>query len=158
MAGSMPACSSRLYSRHGTQLEMSLAKLSEHFNQRLQAAHSNLQNLRLEAEGTDKLTISGEKNGQPVSISGPLMPTPSGGLQLHATAITRNGTPEKGVMDLFGKNLSDFVKTNDTPSLSATGNNLEINVDRLLGVAGHVTGVQLHGSQIEMQFASQPCQ
>lgn len=54
---------------------MSLSRLSEHFNQRLQAAHSDLRNLRLSAEGADKLKISGEKNGQPVSISGPLTPT-----------------------------------------------------------------------------------
>lgn len=60
-------------------------------------------------------------------------------------------------MGLFGKNLADFVNVSNTPSVSASGNDLDINVDKLLGVAGHVTSVQLRGSRIEMNFASQPC-
>lgn len=60
-------------------------------------------------------------------------------------------------MDLFGKDLAGSVNLRNTPSLSASGNNLEIDVDSLLGVAGQVTNVHLQTSQIEMKFASPPC-
>jgi hypothetical protein len=156
-AGTIPACNTRVLSRRGKQINMSLSTLARHFNQRLQSAHSNFRNLRLLGQGGNHLKITGEKDGQPVSISGPLTPTSSGGLQLHASQITRNGTSMKGLMGLVGKNLANSVNLQNTPSVYAKGNNLEINVDRLLGVAGHVTSVRLRGSQIEMEFASQPC-
>lgn len=155
--GSLPACNPGLFTRNGNSIRMSLSTLGQHFNQRLQATHSDLQDLQLVAAGTNKLKVSGEKKGQPVSITGPLTPTRSGGLRLHASEIKKNGSPVKGMMDLFGKDLADVVNTNNTPSLSAQGDNLEINVDSLLGVAGHVTEVRLNASQIEMQFASPPC-
>ena len=158
VAASVPACNTRLLNRRGKQVNMGLSALARHFNQRLQSSHSQFHDLRLVAQGGNHLKITGEKNGQPVSISGPLTPTSSGGLQLHASQITRNGTPVKGMMDLFGKDLASSVNLQNTPSIYAKGNNLEINVDRLLGVAGHVTSVELHGSRIQMDFASQPCQ
>lgn len=136
---------------------MSLSKLAQHFNRLLSDAHADFQNLRFTPEGANRMKVSGEKNGQPFSIIGPLTATSSGGLQLHANQITSNGKSVKGAMDLFGKDLANSVKLQHTPSLSATGNNLEINVDRLLGVAGHVTGVQLQPSRITMHFASEPC-
>lgn len=39
----------------------------------------------------------------------------------------------------------------------ASGNNLHVNVEKLLNVAGHITSVRLHDLKIEMQFALQPC-
>jgi hypothetical protein len=156
-AGSVAVCNPNLLSRQGNEITLRLSALAQHFNQRLQAAHSKFNNLRLTPKGPNTLEIAGEKNGQPVSISGPLAPNSYGGLQLHATQITRNGNSVKGMMDLFGKDLASSVNLHNLPSLYAKGNNLEINVDRLLGVAGHVTGVRLHGSQIRMEFSSQPC-
>lgn len=136
---------------------MSLSGLADHLNQRLQAAHVDFHNLRLFDQGGNRLKISGEKGGQPFSISGPLTPTTSGGLQLHATQIKRNGSSVKGLMNIFGKDLANSVNLKHIPSIYAVGNNLEVNVDRLLGVAGHVTNVRLNGSEVGMDFASQPC-
>jgi hypothetical protein len=159
VAGGLPACNPGLLSRRGNQIDMSLSKLAQHFNERLSTAHSKLADIQLTAENANQLRISGERNGQPVSVSGPLAPAAgSGGLQLHAAQIERNGKPVKGMMGLFGKDLANYVNVQNTPTVYAKGNNLEINVDRLLGVAGHVIGVRLRGSRIEMQFASQPCQ
>lgn len=156
-AGNLPACNSRFFTHQGNRIQMSLSSLAQRFNQRLRAAHANFQNLRLITKGPNQLEVSGEKNGQPASVIGRLTPTRSGGLQLHADQIMRNGKPVKGAMDLFGKDLAGSVNLRNTPSLSASGNNLEIDVDSLLGVAGHVTNVHLQTSQIEMKFASPPC-
>ena len=126
------------------------------FNQKLNAAHSHFTDLQLVAEGKDTLKVSAKNDGQPVSISGPVQVTSSGGLRLHAKQITTNGTNLKGLMGFFGQKLDDHLDLQDSPSLAVHGNDLDINLERLLGLSGRITNIQLHGSRIEMQFASSP--
>ena len=134
-----------------------MSQLSRLFNQKLNAAHSHFTDLQLVSEGKDTLKISGKNNGKPVSISGPVQVTSSGGLRLHANRITNDGDNVKGLMGFFGQQLDDHLNVQNSPSLAVHGNDLDINLDKLLGLSGRLTNVQLQGSRIQMQFASQPC-
>jgi hypothetical protein len=64
----------------------------------------------------------------------------------------------KGIMEIFGKNLSDYIQLKQTGFMSVQGNYLRINPDRLLGLRGRVTSVKLQKANTEVRFASQPCQ
>jgi hypothetical protein len=156
-AQNLPACRAQLMTRHGNEITIGLQQLSNVFNQQLRAAHSTFTDLRLSAEGGNKLKVSGKNNGTPVSISGPLQAVGNGALKLHADQIVQNGTPEKALMGLTGKNLADYAHFKNTDSLSTQGNNIFIHPDPLLNVSGRVTGVSLNGSTVTLRFASQPC-
>ena len=149
------SCSSDVR-RDGDHVSTSMSQLSRLFNQKLKAVHSHFSDLQLVAQGKDTLKVSAKNDGQPISI-GPGQATSSGGLRLHAKQITRNGTNLKGLMGFFGQKLDDHVDLQDSPSLTVHGNDLDINLERLLGLSGRITNIQLHGSRIQMQFASKPC-
>lgn len=153
----LPACNTELMARHGNEITMGLQQLSDMAGKKLRAAGSNFSDLKLAAGHGNRLTISGKKNGNAISISGPLHPMSSGAVKLHADHIVKNGDHDKGLMDFFGKDLADYAHFNKTQILSAQGNNLLIHPDPLLNVSGDVTGVWLRDSKITLKFRSQPC-
>lgn len=150
----LPICNTREMVRHGNRITIGFQQLANIFNRNLAANHSSFSNLHLSSDG-NKLRVSGNNNGKPVSIVGPLQPAEGGKVMLRADQIVQNGSPEKGLMGLFGKELSDYFK--NTPSVSARGNNILIRPDLLLNLSGRVTGVSLNNSGVTLQFASQPC-
>lgn len=156
-AQNVPACNRQVINRDGNEITIGLEQLSNVFNKELRAAHSSFSELHVSAQGGDKLEVSGKNNGKPVEISGPLQVVSGGALKLHADEVMQNGTPEKGLMDLTGKDLADYAHFNNTQSLSARGNDIYIHPDPLLNVSGQVTGVSLSDSSVTISFASQPC-
>lgn len=157
VARGLPACDVQVLTRNGNQISINLQALTAKLNQRLRSAHASFQNLQLTPQGENDLKISGQKDGNTIAISGPLQVTKGGKLQLHAKHISKNGSAEKGIMDLFGKDLSDYVNLQKTKSMSVQQDNLLVNTDKLLGLHGRLTGVQLQNETVELQFASQPC-
>ncbi|MGH9591341.1 MAG: hypothetical protein ACRD25_13160 [Terracidiphilus sp.] len=91
------------------------------------------------------------------SISGPLQAVGGGELELHADEILQNGTPEKGLMDLTGKNLADYAHFKNAQSLNTRDNDIYIHPDPLPNLSGQVTGVSLNDSSVTLRFSSQPC-
>lgn len=152
-----PACNTRVMRHQGNEITIGLQQLSGVFNRQLKAAHSGFSDLHLSAPGGNKLKVSGINNGTPVSISGPLQIADNGALKLHANKIVKNGSPEKGLMSLMGKDLADYAHFQNTDSLSAQGNNIYIHPDPLLNVSGRVRRVSLNSSSVTLRFASQPC-
>lgn len=155
-AQNLPACNTQLMTRNGNQITVGLQQLNDLFNRKLRAAHSKFTDLQLADQGGNRLKISGKNNGTPMSISGPLQAA-NGAVKLHADHIVRNGSHEKGLMDLFGKDLADYANFKKTSSLSAKGNDLYLHPDPLLKVSGAVTAVSLDKAGITLKFASQPC-
>lgn len=152
----LPECDTGLLTRQGRNITVRLDALSQRLNGKLKAAHADFSDLRLSSDGSN-LQVSGKKDGTPMSIKGPLTVTRQGLLQLHANQIHRNGSAEKGIMSLFGKDLADYVNLKKTQSISVQGNNLRIHADKLLGLRGRPTKAKLTKSSVELRFASQPC-
>jgi hypothetical protein len=119
--------------------------------------HSHFENLRITTTDQGKLKISAEKDGTPISIQGPAKVTSDGLVAIHAEKITRNGSGVKTMMDIFGKDLADYVHVKNVKSVSVQGNDLRINPDSLLGVAGDPRSVRVLPSAVEIMFASPPC-
>lgn len=153
-----PSCNTQLMKRNGAEITVRLQQLTEVFNQKLRRSGSDFSDLQLTSEGHNELKVSVRQNGKTISISGPLEAASSGAIKLHANKIVRDGTNEKGLMDIFGKDLANYAHFSKTPSLSAQGNNLFIHPDPLLNVSGKVIGLSLNKSHIILKFASRPCQ
>lgn len=156
-AENVPTCNRQAITRHGNEITIGLEQLGKVFNQDLKEAHSSFSELQLTADGGDKLKVSGKNNGTPVEISGPLQVVSGGALKLHADEIVQNGTPEKVLMNLTGKDLADYAHFQNTDSLSARGNDIYIHPDPLLNLSGQVVGVWLNDSSVTLRFASEPC-
>ena len=152
-----PTCNRQVITRHGNEITIGLEQLGDVFNQNLKAAHSSFSEPHLSAGCGDKPKVSGKNNGKPVEIGGPLQVVSGGALKLHANEIMRNGTPEKGPMDLTGKDLADYAHFKKPQSLSARGNDIYIHPDPLPNVSGQVTDVSLNDSSVTISVASQPC-
>lgn len=155
VAEHLPACNAQGMMRHGNQIMIGFDQLSNIFNRNLKVNHSTFSDLHLSSEDGSKLKVSGKNNGTPVSIVGPLQLAEGGVVRLHADQILQNGSPEKGLMGFFGKDLADYFK--NTPSVSARGNDILIRPDLLLNLSGRVTGVSLNHSSVTLNFASPPC-
>lgn len=152
----LPRCDTRVVTRHGSNISIGLDALNQSLNRKLSAAHSDFSEVQLASEDGN-LKVSGKKKGTPVSIIGPLQVTGNGLLRLHANKIQKNGDGVEGMMNLFGKNLSDYLSLKKTKSMRVQGDDLIIYPDKLLGLHGRATGVKVLKSRIDLQFASQPC-
>ena len=150
-------CNTSVLTRQGKHVKIRIAELNKLLNQRLTAIHSHFHDLQLTPAKNGELKVSGVKDGDAVSISGPLRVTDNGIVELHAKQIMKNGTEVDGIMSLFGKSLDDYVKLPRSKTLSVEGDNLRIDVHRLLGLSGRVEKVDLRGPTIDIDFATQPC-
>lgn len=153
----LPACSAQLFTRVGDRIQVPLSDLSKTLNHRLSAAGSAFKNLELQTTGSNDIGVSGEKNGSTISIRGPVTATSDGMIKVHAAHIEKNGSGVKSMMDLFGKELDDYVHMKNTAVVRVQGDNLLVRPDNLLHVRGHLTGVAVRGQTLQLTFASPPC-
>lgn len=156
-AAELPACSTQLFTRVGNRIQVPLSDLSKTLNQRLSAAGSAFKNVELQTTGSNDIRVSGEKNGSTISIRGPVSATSDGMIKVHAAHIKKNSSGVKSMMDLFGKELDDYVHVKNTAVVRVKGDNLLVRPDSLLHVRGHMTGVALHGQTLQLTFSSPPC-
>jgi hypothetical protein len=156
-APSLPSCDSEDLTRSGNTLTVTMPALTRIINQRLANVHSHFSDLELTPADGNHVKVSGKKDGTPMAISGPVKANKNGEMVLHADHITKNGSGEMILMDLFGKSLSDYLHLQKMKNLKTHDNDLMVNPDGLLNIRGHLDKLNVEGNKIEMQFASQPC-
>ena len=84
-------------------------------------------------------------------IEGPLDVTPDGEIRLRASKIRSAHFPVKGLLHLFGEDLSKLINLNQNRGLRLEGDTILLNPSRILPpphIAGSVTAVQLEGDSI----------
>ncbi len=105
-----------------------------------------------------KLKVKGklhDKGDIPFETDGELTPTPDGKLRMQADKIKALHLPVKGLMDLIGADLADFIKTEKVPGLSADGNGLIFDLKEMLPpphIDGSVSAVQFQGQNMILTF------
>ena len=107
-----------------------------------------------------KLKVKGrlhDKGDIPFETDGVLTPTPDGKLRMQADKIRALHLPVKGLMDLVGADIADFIKTEKVPGLSADGNGLIFDLKETLPpphIEGAVTAVRIEGQNLILTFGS----
>jgi hypothetical protein len=102
---------------------------------------------------------SHDKGDIPFETDGDLSPTPDGKLRMQADKIRALHLPVKGLMDLIGADIADFIKTEKVPGLSADGNGLIFDLKEMLPpphIEGAVTSVRIHGQNLILTFGTAP--
>jgi len=108
----------------------------------------------------DKVKVKGSlhtKGDIPFETEGTLAATDDGKIRIHATKIRAAHLPAKGIMDLFGIEIADLVKTNKVPGLTVEKDDLILDPQHLFpppAIEGKVSAVTLHGDSIVMTFGN----
>ena len=92
---------------------------------------------------------------------GSLSPTPDGKMRLHAEKIKALHVPVKGMMDLFGVEIADLIKTGKLRGIKAEQDDLILDPQTLLPaphIEGKVTAVRLDGDNIVQGFGNPKAQ
>jgi len=142
------------------EIAMNTASLTSAFNTYVFASpKSPLKDVKMTiADG--KLKVKGllhDKGDIPFETDGELTPTPDGKLRMQADKIRALHLPVKGLMDLIGKDIADFIKTEKVPGLSADGNGLIFDLKEMLPpphIDGMVTAVRIQGQNLILTFGT----
>ena len=114
-----------------------------------------LTDLRVSPEG-DGLHITATLNHAiKTDMIGTLGAMPDGRIHFHPTTIRTAGIPTKGLMDAVGLKVDKLVKGTDTRGVDVAGDDLIMDLDRLLPpprVHAHVTGIRVEGNRVAMSF------
>jgi hypothetical protein len=88
---------------------------------------------------------------------GQLSPTPDGKIRLHADKIKALHLPVKGLMDLFGLDIADLIKTGKVHGVKAEKDDLILDPGEILPpprISGQVTAIRLEGNNIVQIFGT----
>ena len=142
------------------EIALSTTTLSDLLNQRVFAyPGAPLKNITVKAEqGRIKQTGTMHKGvNVPFELEGTLDATPEGEVRLHAQKISSAHVPVKGLIHLFGDDLSKLINVKRDRGVSVQGDNILIHPGRLLPppqIEGKVTGVRIEGDRIVLTFQS----
>jgi hypothetical protein len=106
----------------------------------------------------DRLKIKGKlhkKGDIPFEAEGRLNSTPDGKILLHTEKMTALHVPVKGLMDLFGVDIADMVKTGKVRGVRVEKDDLILDPAEILPpphISGQVTAVRLESGNIVQIF------
>jgi len=93
----------------------------------------------------------------PFEVEGTLDVTPDGEIRFHAQKVSSAHIPLKGLMHLFGENLSKFINLKRDRGVTLEGDNILLNPGRMLPpprIEGRVTAARIEGDRILQTFRS----
>ena len=121
------------------------------------APDAPLKDIQIEIE-KGELKMKGKLHGKgdvPVEVKGVLSATGEGKIRIHAKSIKALHVPVKGLMELFGIEIGNVIKTGKLPGVRAEKDDLILDPGRLLPppqIQGKVSDIRLEGNSIIQVF------
>jgi hypothetical protein len=100
-----------------------------------------------------------DKGNIPFETEGALVPMPDGKLRLRAEKMKALKIPVKGLMDAFGIEVDNLIKSGQVPGVSTDGNDLIFDLEQMLPaprIEGRVTKVRVESNTIVQTFSFDP--
>ena len=143
---------------HSGVIAIPLASLANDLNQRVFAAsNAPIKDISL-SSNAGRLKIKGKlhsKGDVPFESEGALAATSDGKIRLHAEKVKALHLPVEGLMDLFGIEIADLIKTNKLVGVRAEKDDIILDPAAILPppqIAGKVSEVRLEGDNIVQVF------
>ena len=98
-----------------------------------------------------------DKGDIPFETEGVLIPAADGKIRLHSEKIKAMHLPVKGLMELFGIDLSRLIKEGKVPGVGAQEDDLILDLEQILPpphIEGKVVSVRMEGEKIIQIFGS----
>jgi hypothetical protein len=105
-----------------------------------------------------RLKVNGRLHGKgdiPFESQGVLSPMPDGKLRLHSEKVKALGVPVNGLMDAFGIDVADLIKSGKVPGVQSDQNDLILDLEQMLPpphLDGKVTAVRVETNSIIQTF------
>lgn len=121
---------------------------------------SQLSGLSVTTTEKGHLKIKGrlaDKGDIPFETEGALVALPDGRLRLHAEKMKALKIPVKGLMDAFGIEVDNLIKSGKVPGVTSQENDLIFDLEKMLPpphIEGRVTKVRVEPTTIVQTFAS----
>jgi hypothetical protein len=98
-----------------------------------------------------------DKGDIPFETEGALVPLPDGKLRLRAEKMKALKIPVKGLMDAFGIEVDNLIKSGQVPGVATDGNDLIFDLEQMLPaprIEGKVTKVRVEANTIVQTISS----
>ncbi len=121
--------------------------------------HSPLAGLSVAIEG-DHLRVKGKlhnKGDIPFETDGHLSLTSDGRVRIHSEKLKALHVPVKGLMDLFGVEVDDLIKSGKVPGVETQENDLILDLAQVLPpphIEGKVTAVGIRAGAVDFTFGA----
>lgn len=124
---------------------------------------SGLKKIRVSMDGQQLTQKATAHKGidLPVELTATLSVTPAGKLRIHTTKIHAAHIPFKGLMNVFGMKLSDFIHQEKTHGISISGNDIILDPETALPpphIHARLASVRIEGQRIVQTLASERSQ
>jgi hypothetical protein len=99
-----------------------------------------------------------DKGDIPFETEGALTAAADGKLRLHAEKVKALKIPVKGLMDAFGIEVDNVIKSGQVPGVAADGNDLIFDLEQMLPaprIEGKVTNVRVEQNTIVQTFSNE---
>ena len=140
------------------EIAMSPVDLANLLNQHVFARpNSPLSGIKVETT-QGQLKIKGrlrDRGDIPFETQGVLSATPDGRIRLHSERIKAIHVPVKGLMNAFGIDVSDLIKSGKVPGVQAEGDDMILDLGQILPaphIDGKVTAVRVERNSIVQTF------
>jgi hypothetical protein len=98
-----------------------------------------------------------DKGDMPFETIGTLSTTPEGKVRLHSEKVKALHVPVKGMMDAFGIEVDNMIKSGIVPGIQAEENDLILDLQQVLPaphIEGTVTAIRVEGNAIAATFGN----
>jgi hypothetical protein len=133
----------------------SLAALMNHFL--FAGPDAPVKNVAIEIRNGRLVQTSTLNKKVPVraTLEGEISATPEGDLKVHTTKISAGKVPVKGLLDLFGVELSEVIKSQESKGLKTVQDDFILDPERLLPpprMRGRVIAARIEGDRVVLIF------
>jgi len=140
------------------EMAISTSSLANVLNSHVLTAHdAPLKDIEITTE-QDRIKVKGKlhnKGDISFEAQGTLSVTPDGQIRVHADKVKALHLPVKGLMDLFGVEIADLIKTNKVKGIRAEKDELLLDPAQILPpphIEGKLTAVRIQGNNIVEVF------
>lgn len=130
--------------------------LTKVFTSKLAKGNSKIRNFKV-VNMDGSVTLSGTiKKVVPVkfSITGKVA-TDGEAIVLHASSIKADGVPVKGLLELFGKNLSSVMKVKNVRGVKIEENTISFKPEQLAHLKGHIAAATSISGALMLRYGSE---
>jgi hypothetical protein len=120
--------------------------------------NSPLSGISVSTTPSGQLKIKGrlhDKGDIPFETQGTMSPMADGRIRLHSEKVKALHVPVKGLMEAFGIDVADLIKSGKVPGIQAEDNDLLLDLEQLLPpphIDGKVTAVRVEKNSIIQTF------
>ena len=150
-----PLCSARTTEIQRGEIFIGTQSLTRIFGQKIEQSGSKISDLKVEVKD-DQIHLKGKVHKGidiPFEVAGPVS-TDGTNLKVEAKKVKAEHLPVKALMGMVGMHLSSLLQSEQAQGVTAQGNTLIFEPDKIAHVQGRISAVHLTPNGIDISFVN----